>query len=147
MVMIRRGRHADIPAIVDLAVESVSKDPLPLRPDRERMAEAAREAMTPNNFCMVSEIDGRVVGAVGALCSPGFWFERMQCDVVMFYCREGGEGGLMLRALARWIKSRPAIKMATFSLEPCMGEKMAGFVKKLGFRINFPQYVWVRGAQ
>lgn len=144
--MIRRPTSKDIPAVVELAVESVSKDPLPVRIDREKIADACREALAPNNFALVSEMDGEVVGAFGAVCSPGFWFERQQCDVLLFYCRRSGDGVAMIREFAKWVKARPAIKLASFSLEPHMDPRVAKLLKRLGFGINFPQYVYVRGA-
>ena len=43
----RRATQADIPAILDLAVESVSQDPLPVKIDRSAMAETARTLPNP----------------------------------------------------------------------------------------------------
>lgn len=145
--MIRPAAPGDAAAIVELAVESVMKDPIPVRVDRERISAVVRECISsPAHFAWVSEVKGKVVGAMGALSQPGFWFERQQCDVVMFYCREGNDGGLLIRRFARWVKSRPAIKMATFSLEPGADPRIADLVKKLGFAREHPQLVYVRGA-
>jgi hypothetical protein len=105
--MIRKATPGDVDAIVELAVESVMNDPIPVRIDRDRMRDMAREVISsPASFCWVSEIGGKVVGAVGALTSAGFWFERQQCDVLLFYCRAGGDGGLLIRRFANWVKSR-----------------------------------------
>lgn len=144
--MLRKPTVRDIPAVIDLAIESVSRDPLPLRISRERMEEACRTALAPNNFALVSEIDGKIEGAFGAVCSPGFWFERQQCDVLLFYCRKPGDGVAMIREFARWVKDRPTIKLATFSLEPGADPRIAKLLQRLGFGINFPQYSFVRGA-
>lgn len=146
--MIRQAKPQDVAQIVELAVESVSRDPLPVRIDREGMAEMARELIAGNaHFAWVAEEDGKVVGAVGAITQPGFWHERMSCSVVMFYCRRPGAGIALLREFARWVKSRPTIKIASFHLEPGMDERIGVLLKRLGFTLSSPQFVYVRGMQ
>lgn len=145
-MIIRRAQFTDIPAVVELAVESVSRDPLPVRIDREGMADMARDLIAGNaHFAWVAEDEGKVVGAVGAITQPGFWHERMSCSVVMFYTRKPGSGIALLREFARWVKARPAIKIASFHLEPGMDERIGVLLKRLGFTMSSPQFVYVRG--
>lgn len=145
-MMIRRAQLRDVQEIVDLAVESVSRDPLPVRIDRTGMADMARELITGNaHFAWVAESDGKVVAAVGAITQPGFWFERNQSSVVMFYSRAPGAGIALLREYARWVKSRPTIKMALFSLERGMDPRIGALLRRLGFTMENPQYTFVRG--
>ena len=66
--MIREATFADIPAIVDLAVESINQNPL-----RFGFVESQwlirRERRLRTAFCWVSEIEGEVVAAVGAMAN------------------------------------------------------------------------------
>lgn len=136
----------DISAIAELALESVSRQPIPgLVPEKETILATTRAIVSgPPHFCWVSEIDGHIEGAVAAEVSDSFWFRGKQASVLLFYCRRGGEGGLLLRKFARWVKARPAIKVALFSLE---GEepRLEAFLRRLGFAQFNPQLSWVRG--
>lgn len=145
-IVIRRAQPADVPAIVELAVESVSREPLPVRVSRAAMAETAAELIRGNqHFAWVAERDGVLVGAVGAAATPGFWFERLQASVLMFYCRAPGAGIALLREFARWVKARPAIKMAVFSLEPGMDPRIETLLARLGFGLRTTSMTYVKG--
>jgi hypothetical protein len=145
VIEIRRATLADIPAVVSLAVESVLRDPLPVRIDREAMAETAKAALGPQHFLWVAEVEGQVVAAVGAVVQPGFWFERMSCSVLLYYTRVPGAGLPLLRAFARWVKSRPAIKTAVFELEPNADPRLVRFIQRLGFSRSSQNLTFVRG--
>ncbi len=144
-ILIRPATTADVPAIVDLAVESVSVNPLPVRLDRQAMGDTARALIIGNqHFSWVSVKDGRVVGAVGACVQPGFWFQRSQASVLMFFAHAGGIE--LLRELARWVRARPTIKVAVFSLEPGMDPRIGHLLSRLGFGRQSIAYTYVRGA-
>ena len=146
-IILRPATSFDVPAIVDLAVESVSKDPLPVRIDRDAMADTAKVLIAGNqHFAWVAERDGKIVGAVGACVQKGFWFQRSQASVLMFFTRVPGAGIALLREFARWVKSRPAIKVAVFSLEPGMDPRIGHLISRLGFGRQSPTYTYVRGA-
>lgn len=147
-IVIRRASLTDVPRIVELAVESVSKNPLPLRVDRGAMTETTVELVKGGqHFARVAEVDGRVVGALGACTQPGFWHERASCSVLMFYATVAGAGLALIREFARWVKSRPAIKVAIFTLEPGMDERIGKFLRRLGFSHESPCFAYVRGVQ
>jgi hypothetical protein len=144
-ILIRPATTADVPAIVDLAVESVSVNPLPVRLDRQAMGDTARALIIGNqHFSWVSVKGGRVVGAVGACVQPGFWFQRSQASVLMFFAHAGGIE--LLRELARWVRARPTIKVAVFSLEPGMDPRIGHLLSRLGFGRQSIAYTYVRGA-
>ena len=142
--MIRNGKPQDIESIVDIAVESVSQNPIPVRIDRDAMRDAAEDCLSPSNFLMVSEIDGVVVGAVAAVSQPSFWFQRQQCSVLLYYSRTTGEGLKLLRAFAEWVKSRPAIKVAVLECEPETDPRLFDFMGNLGFSRRSTNLVYVR---
>ena len=146
-VLIRRAQLMDLKAIVDLAVESVSNNPLPLVVDRAAMLETAAELIKHGqHFAYVAEKDGEVVGALGAATQAGFWHKRMACSVLMFYSRVAGAGIALMREFARWVKARPAIKLAIYTLEPGMDPRIGKFLRRLGFTHESPTYAYVRGA-
>lgn len=144
-ILIRPATTSDVPAVVDLAVESVSVNPLPVRLDRQAMGDTARALIVGNqHFSWVSVKDGRVVGAVGACVQPGFWFQRSQASVLMFFAHAGGIE--LLRELARWVRARPTIKVAVFSLEPGMDPRIGHLLSRLGFGRQSQTFTYVRGA-
>ena len=143
--MIRKAKPQDIPAIVELAVESVMIDPIPVTVSREAMAETVEICMQPSHFCWVSELDGKVVGAVAAQVSPGFWFEKMSCSIAIHYATVPGEWVKLMRELSRWIKSRSGIKMAIMELEPHHDERIMRFLRRLGFDRQTQTLTYLRG--
>lgn len=144
--MIRPATLADVSAVVDIAVESVSQDPLPVKIDRDAMADTVKEAIAgASHFIWVSEIDGEVVAAVGAMSERSFWYERNQCSVMLYYTRVPGEGLKLLRELARWIKSRPVIKVAVMELEPTTDPRLIRFLQRIGFSRISVNCSYVRG--
>lgn len=144
--MIRPATPADIPAIVDIAVESVNQNPLPVRICRESMADTAREAIAGNShFVWVSEIEGEVVAAVGAMSERSFWYERQQCSLMLYYSRTPGEGVKLLREFGRWVKSRPVIKVAVIELEPDTDTRLLKLLDRIGFSRISMNCAYVRG--
>lgn len=142
----RRATQADIPAIVDIAVESVSQDPLPVKIDRSAMADTARTLLNPAHFMWVAEQAGRVVAAVAACVQPGFWFEKLQCSVLLYYTRVPMAGVGLLRRFAEWVKSRPGIKLAIIELEPDADPRLVRYLKRLGFARESLNLSYVRGV-
>jgi hypothetical protein len=142
----RRAQLKDVDAIVEIAVTSVSNDPLPLKIDREAMASMARECLNPAHFLWVTEEDGKVVAAVAAHVSPGFWFQKLQASVLLYYSLKPGAGLPLLREFARWVKSRSAIKLAIFELEPGVDPRLVRFLKRLGFNRDSQNLTYVRSA-
>jgi len=144
--MIREATLADVPAIVDLAVESVTQNPLPVKICRDSMAETAIESISGNrHFVWVSELDGEVVAAVGAMSERSFWYERQQCSVMLYYTRVPGEGVKLLRQFGKWVESRPVIKVAVIELEPESDPRLLKFLSRIGFSRISMNCTYVRG--
>lgn len=146
--MIRRARPQDIPAIVELAIESVTTvSPIEeLIIDPEAMRDTAEQCLQPAHFLYVSEIDGVVVGAVAAQVVPGFWFKKLQVSVLLHYSRVPGEWVKLMREFARWMKGRSGIKLGIIELEDVHGERMVRFLKRLGFERQSQNLTYVRKA-
>ena len=146
MMVFRPAQLADVPAIRDLAIESVQRDPLPVTVSREAICESARALIgKAMHFAWVAEQDGQVVASVCAQSAYGFWFERQQCSVLLYYGRVPHSVAPLLLRLARWIKSRPAIKLAVIELEPSAPAELVRFVARLGFDRQSVNATYVRG--
>lgn len=143
----RSAKLLDIPAMVELAVESVRRDPLPVTISRNAMAEILRVMVSsPAHFCWVGEQGGQIVSALAAMTQPGFWFERQQCSVLLYYTRAPGASTPLMRRFSRWVKSRPAIKLAVFELEPGAEPKLRSALARMGFARESMNMTYVREA-
>lgn len=142
---IRKATYRDVAAIVDIAVESVMRDPLPVAIDREAMREMAMQCLNPAHFMWVAEDEaGNVVAAVAAMAQKSFWYRGLQCSVLLYYTRKPGAGAALLREFARWIKGRTGIKVAVLELEPNTDIRLLRFLRRLGFERKSINMSYVR---
>lgn len=143
----RKAKPEDIPAIIEIAVISVSNDPLPVKIDRQAMADTGKVLLNPAHFLWVAEDeDGKIVAAFAACVQKSFWYERMQCSVLLYYSLVKGAGIQLIREFAKWVKSRSAIKVAVISLEPGVDERLVRFFKRVGFSRESLNVTYVRGV-
>jgi hypothetical protein len=143
--VIRPAKLADIPMIVSLAVESVSRDALPVKNDTAAMEALARQLIgNPAHFVWVGETDGIVDSCVAAAVQPGFWFRGLQASVLLYYARPPGSVALLLRRLSAWIKGRSGIKMAIIELEPGTDPRLERLLGRIGFNRKSDNMTYVR---
>lgn len=140
----RPAKLSDIDTIVDLAMESVKNDPLPVRADRVAMREEAQLMLNPAHFMWVSELEGVVVAAVAACVQKSFWYRGLQCSVLLFYSRAPGACLPLLRELSRWMKSRSGIKVGVMELEPNADPRLIKALKRIGFTRTSANISYVR---
>lgn len=145
-IVCRKANLRDIPAAVDLAVESVMRDPLPVTIDRQAMHETGKSLLNPAHFFWVAEVDGVVVGSVAAVAQKSFWYRGLQCSVVLYFARVPGAGAMLLREFARWVKSRSGIKVAVLELEPTVDLRLLTFLRRLGFERKSVNLSYVRSS-
>lgn len=146
-IVCRKATYRDVAAIVDIAVESVMRDPLPVTVDREAMREMAMQCLNPAHFMWVGEDDsGNVVATVAATAQRSFWYSGLQCSVLLYYTRTPGAGAALLREFARWVKSRSGIKVAVLELEPNTDIRMIRFLRRLGFERKSINMSYVRAS-
>jgi hypothetical protein len=147
IMLVRKATYRDITAIVDIAVESVMRDPLPVTVDREAMREMAMQCLNPAHFMWVGEDEsGNVVAAVAAMTQKSFWYRGLQCSVLLYYTRKPGAGAALLREFAKWVKSRSGIKVAVLELEPNVDLRLTRFLKRLGFGRKSINMTYVRSS-
>lgn len=145
--MIRKAKPADIPAIVELAVESVTTiSPIAVKIDREAMKEHAELCLQPAHYLYVSEIDGVVVAAVAAAVTPSHCFVKLSCCVLLHYSRVPGEWVKLMRHFAEWARGRSGIKTAILEVED-NNPKIIKFMAGIGFSRQTTNCMYVRGEQ
>ena len=143
MATLRKAVQDDIPEIVSLGVEALTKHSYPgLEISRIKVFNTAVECVTSErNFCYVSEKDGKIVAAVSALVHPMLFHERQQASVLQFYSVSPGEGVKLMRELMRWVDSRPGIKMVCFTMEATADPRIGTLLSRLGLQTELPVYI------
>jgi N-acetylglutamate synthase-like GNAT family acetyltransferase len=146
--VIRKATQADLPALVELAIEALNVRPEPaLVIDRQKVELAVAYCVTnPQNFAWVDEDAGQVVGMVGAQSVDLMFHERKQLQVIACYCRRSGNGNgfRMLRQMVSWAKTKPLIKQICFSFDEHFSSRYGELLKKLGFLEVLPTYMLTR---
>lgn len=143
----RKAKIQDIPAIIELAVISVSNNPLPVKIDRQAMENTGKVLLNPAHFLWVAEDEnGKIVAAFAACVQKSFWYERMQCSVLLYYTLVKGAGIQLIREFAKWVKGRSGIKVAVIELEPGADERLVKFFKRVGFSRESLNLTYVRGV-
>lgn len=140
--MIRKAVPDDLRVITELGIESLNNDPYQgLIIDKDKVKDTAVQCISSaSNFAWVSVIDGKVVGAVGAMVFPLQFYQKKQCSVVMFYCKVPGDGGKLIKKVVEWYKSKAGLRMMEFTFERNMDKKIGKFLEKLGLREELPVY-------
>lgn len=138
--MIRKAVPADIPKAIEIAIEALSIDPYPqLLISRERVTAAVTECISSaTHFAWVSEIDGEIVGGLGALVTPMIFHERSQASVLMWYCRRPGDGAALMRQFIRWCEGRPMIKLITYHGERGADPRVGLLARRCGLDQELP---------
>ena len=133
--MIRPATWADVQAAADLGVEALERSPIG-EVDRKAIVHViTRGVSAASDFMWVSEIGGKIEGALGAI-GCDFHFHRGQMlQVAQFYCRPParGEGLRMLREMIRWADGRPAIRIISCSVELALDKRIIALFERLGF--------------
>jgi len=141
--MIREARQTDLADLIDLSVEALSIDPYPeLVTDRLKVARTVTTCVcSAMHFSWVSEIDGKVEGALGALVAPNALHEGSVASILMLYCRKPGDGYRLVRKFKSWCDERDHIKMMTYVGERGADPRIATMIKRAGFPEQVPFYL------
>lgn len=131
---LRRLRPNDLEPVANYAIEGMRPELVPLVLSRERVRSVIRHIETSQqDFHLVAEHDGQIVGAIAAITSPMLWFERWEATVVMCRATFPGAGAEMVRRLMAWAKDDPRVKRVVFPLEFDAPKAMARFLRMNGF--------------
>lgn len=131
---LRRLRPDDLEQVANYAIEGMRPHLVPLVLSRERVRAVIRHTQSSEqDFHLVAEHDGQIVGAIAALVSPMLWFERWEASVVMCRATHPGAGAQMVRRLMEWARDDPRIKRVVFPIEFDAPRAMARFLRMNGF--------------
>jgi hypothetical protein len=144
--MIRRARPDDLVKIVELGIEALEKADHPgMVISREKIEAIAKQCISsPKDFVWVAERGEMVMGAVCARTHDNLFFERQQATVVMCYCLIPGEGIKLLREFLRWARSRPIIKVISFTPEINSDPRIGKMLGRLGLRKFLTTYIEIK---
>lgn len=110
--MFREATLQDLPSLLQLSISEAGK--FPVRPDKKKIRKLIISSMSAkSNYCLVSEVEGEVTGALIAIAHEGLWFERKHLSILLFTTTTKGAGIAMLRHLMRSVKKGGSIKVVT----------------------------------
>lgn len=134
-MLYRRAVPLDVPALVLLAERACAKRLLPLQTSRTSLRAMLGDLVSqPPHFVWVSEDEeAQLVGVVAAHVGPGAWFDRQYCQLLLAHSEASWALLPLLREFARWLKSRPGIKAATFELHAAHDLRLGSAMTRLGF--------------
>lgn len=136
--MIREAKAEDIPAIVQLGREALERAPM-ADVDPHAIADVVRRGITQQrHFMWVSEREGVIEGAVGALCIDFEFHKGSILQVCQYYCRPAakGDGARLIREMLRWSDARRAIKWVVLSVEIDQDPRIIKLMERLGFNVS-----------
>ena len=133
--MIRPATWADVDAVADLGVEALERDPIGSI-DRDSIVKTVSDGVSSaQHFMWVSEVEGVVEGALGALSMPFTFHRGKMLQVAQFYVRPAakGDGIKLFREMLRWADGRPAIRLVVASVELSLDKRIIRMLERLGF--------------
>lgn len=139
--MIRKATPSDVSQLVELSIEALQIDAYEeLVISRSKVQALVAETVSAaQHFMWVSEIGGKIVGALGALVYPMMFHERSSATVALWYCKEGGEGFALMRAFLDWVESRSMVKQLQYSGERNGDRRIIEILqKRYGFMADVP---------
>lgn len=144
--MIRPAEEQDIPALIDLAIEALSIDPYEtLVISHTRVRACVEECVyRHSHFAWVSEAEGIIQGALGAMVAPLMMYERQQAQIVMWYCKQPGDGIKLMREFLRWVKGRPLVRQVIYGMERRGDVRIRHLVLRAGFQEALPTFILTR---
>lgn len=143
----RRATAADVPAMVDFAIEGMRPQLSPhLRLSRDRVETMVHHFVTSVDDFNLGAFEGRTpVAAVAAFVQPNLWFERHEAHVVICRSTHPGAGARCIRALMAWAKADIRIRQVSFALEPdADGRQLAMLQRRFGFQRSQQVALWAK---
>lgn len=106
----------------------------------------AAHLMTGDAVCLVAEIDGKVVGAAGALAYPFYFNASHKTGQEVFWWlnpeHRGGQLGIQLfAALEAWAKSQGCQTFTMIALDAVDAERVGRIYKRCGYRASEHSYI------
>lgn len=144
--MIRKATKADIPRLLELAIEALKREEdqnLVIDEGKVRMC-IEDCVMGLNNFCWVSERNGVISGSLGAMAVDLTFHERKQLQVLGWYSAIPGDGYRMMKQMVKWAATKPAIKQICFSMDTTFDKRIGDVAVRAGFLEVMPTFMLTR---
>lgn len=142
--MIRPATYEDIPDLIEMAMMVLEDNQIEgMVVNRQKVSMAVRQCVqSRRNFSVVSEKDGVLAGALGAIVSPDIFHDGYQANILMWYGHQGLE---MMKQFDEWFAQAPGLMMATYITEPGISTKvMARIMRKIGFDEGIAMFTKMR---
>ena len=136
--MIRQAFHRDIDAISNLGVEALERNPIGSI-NRKAIRKMAGDMISSReHFVWVSEIEGKVEGALAGYAMRFDFHIGKVCRIMQYYVRPAarGDGIKLLRKLHEWIDRQPAIRLCLASIEIGLDPRIQRLMERLGYKAN-----------
>jgi L-amino acid N-acyltransferase YncA len=140
-LILRFAKESDLDALLrignDFYQHNVYKEHVDLDPDS---LAATISMLRAEHVLLVAEIDGKVVGAAGAIVAPLYWNHAKKQGIEIFWWldpehRGGGKGKLLRQMLQDVAKMRGADFWNMIALESLEPEKVGAMYTKDGLQL------------
>lgn len=130
----RRITEEDIAPMVDFAITGLRAHLYPMWPSQEKVLHVVRHFInTKRDFQFAAFLDGRIVGALGAVVTEMLFFERCEATVLIFRATVPGVGAELIRRMQEWCASEMRIRRVQFPCEFDAPRSMARYLRMQGF--------------
>lgn len=114
--------------------------------DDASFAKTVEHLMTGDAVCLVAEVDGRVVGAAGALAYPFYFNAAHKTGQEVFWWlnpeHRGGQLGIHLfAALESWAKDQGCQSFTMIALDAVDADRVGRIYRRCGYRPSEHSYI------
>jgi len=119
--VIRKATYKDIKGLVDLCKEAHSKsvnEQLPV--DNKTLIKSLQViVLSREHCCYVTEVDGRIVGAIIGVTHQSWFSKKKQASDLFFYTSERGRGSgpFLFRRFVTWVRKESGAKQIILSTD------------------------------
>ena len=132
LIAIRPAKRFDMGAVLTMLKPYLAG--YPLKPDPDRIAAVALELHTSaQHYARVAVKDDEVVGCMLAISNENLWAQRKHAHVIGWVSASTGAGVKLLVDFASWVTSRRAVKVAGFTFDTKVDERIYRLVERAGF--------------
>lgn len=136
MIVYRRATEADIDALAAFAIDGLRPERQPMLMSYPKIEATIRHFIGPNDFSLMAEEGGKILGAVALMVVEMLWFERSEAHVVMCRATRPGVGRELLKRAMDWCRDDTRIQRVVWSLEDDAPRATARLARMLGFNVT-----------
>lgn len=119
----------------------------PLRPDKGKIeALIIGTISSASDFALVYEHEGTIRAVLLAFVGNNLWAERKFANVVLWWSDMPGKGVVLLRQFKLWVTSRRVVRIAGFSPDINLDQRVYTLFTLLGFEKIGGNHIFVNGV-